>query len=52
MNNIAVNTQGVYTEKLLIKPSWHLSWSGLLDLQEHGLVASHAEVPVNATRAF
>jgi hypothetical protein len=24
MNNIAVNTQGVYTEKLLIKPSWHL----------------------------
>jgi hypothetical protein len=26
--NIAVNTQGVYTEKLLIKPSWHLGvWS-------------------------
>jgi hypothetical protein len=24
MNNISVNTQGVYTEKLLTKPSWPL----------------------------
>jgi hypothetical protein len=48
--NIAVNTQGVYTEKVNktiillmvvdLLDLWSINWS------------SHAEVPVNATRAF